>query len=474
MMGLISSFAASARHTCSSGDSSGGGRTSFGGGCKATPQRTTVDARGRMRSLRFLPPAGILAARRGALAARRSSSGAGEVKLLVRNLPKASTVVDVRSAFKKSCRVLNVRVPVDRETGEARGLAYVTVKANECDAVLDVMDGATVRGRKITVVLADDVLTKAGDDLPVEEALNNTQLIKCDTCAEILSLFEASSFDSGSLATALHQIGVRSRSFEESQRPLLEKLIQRAAASIADDAGKWEPRNLANACWGLAKIGVEAAGLFAAVAAESLEKVAEFTPQALANTAWAFSTMGVEAPCLFEALAVEGCKKMGTFTARDLTNTAWAFSTAGVSAPLLYAAVAAESIRKLPTFSSQNVANMVWAFSKGSVHAPKLFEMIAPHVSAKIQDFKTRELTNTVWAYAIAEMSVPRLFEAAALEISKRMAALNAQELSTTVWAYSTMSFEAPLLFEAVASESVVKIETFAPQDLANAAWAYS
>eukprot|EP00628_Pelagophyceae_sp_CCMP2097_P028393 CAMPEP_0184201590 /NCGR_PEP_ID=MMETSP0976-20121227/8116_1 /TAXON_ID=483370 /ORGANISM="non described non described, Strain CCMP2097" /LENGTH=733 /DNA_ID=CAMNT_0026506115 /DNA_START=65 /DNA_END=2263 /DNA_ORIENTATION=+ len=407
------------------------------------------------------------------LALARDGSALGfkvkvKVDLFVRNLPFEATVEDVRGAFANVCAVEDVRVPVCGD-GRARGFAFVTVAATESDAVQRAMDGSMVVGRKITVGLATSKKSAPGS---IE--LNN-DLVAAETAAEILTLVETqgAAFNAVNYATALHRLGVLSR--ETASSPLLQKLSDGAAASVIKEPSQWASRGLANACWGVAKIGtIEAPLLFDAVAAEASKKIGTFTSQNLANTAWAFATAGVEAPALFEAIAAEAPKKIMSFNSQALANTVWSYATAAVVAPALFEAIADEAPHKIATFNPQNLANTVWAYATAGFEATALFEAVAAEAPKKIATFKSQELANMAWAYSTAGVDAPALFQVLAAKALKKIAMFNAQDLANTVWAYATAGAEAPALFTAVAAEAPKKIATFSSQALANTAWAYA
>ncbi|KAJ1454239.1 hypothetical protein M885DRAFT_566448 [Pelagophyceae sp. CCMP2097] len=287
---------------------------------------------------RLLPPVRRFAAR-----------GPAEADLYVRNLPSGATAVDVRRAFEAVCTVREVRVPVDGATGRPRGFAFVRLEAADCDAARRAMDGAKMGGRKIA--------PQRSGGKAAAIALNK-QLVSSETAADVLSLFEAKgdAYDFMNIATSLHRLGKLSRSFEKSSAPLLHRLLERAASSIINE--QWDPQGLANACWGIAKIGnVEAPALFEAVAAVAPKKIATFDSQNLANTVWAYATARIEAPALFEMIAAEAAKKIATFNPQNLANTLWAYATVGSAAPALFEAIAVEAPKKIATFNSQDLAN---------------------------------------------------------------------------------------------------------------------
>ncbi|KAJ1455607.1 hypothetical protein M885DRAFT_206732 [Pelagophyceae sp. CCMP2097] len=240
---------------------------------------------------------------RAALARRqplRRFAARGPAALVVRNLPRDATPDDVRRAFEPFCDVTSVKID--------RGVATVTTESAETEVVRDDMDGATVRGRPIAVELASDT-TPARKPPTTQPRSNgkgaaialNKRLVSSEAAGDVLSLFEAKGgdFNYVNFATSLHRLGILRRSLKKSSRPLLQKLVDRATSSTINESNEWESRHLANACWGIAKIGnVEAPALFKAIAAEAPKKIATFNSQNLANTVWAYATAGVEAPAL--------------------------------------------------------------------------------------------------------------------------------------------------------------------------------
>ncbi|KAJ1457742.1 hypothetical protein M885DRAFT_615163 [Pelagophyceae sp. CCMP2097] len=455
------------------------------------PPRDAIDAADMPAARRVAAYHAILLTAGLVLPVRRFAGGpAAEIReLFVGNLPRGATVDDVRAAFAPVCAaVLDIRVPLGNSTGRSRGYAFVTIEATAFDHVRREMDGAMMMDSCLAVDLAT---TDRG--APVQRAnlahrppvrskellALNTKIVSCANAADVLSLFEdkGADFDFVNLATSLHILGVLSGSFEKSEAPLLQKLVKRATSSVVDDAQRWEPRHLANACWGIAKIeDVEVQALFEAVSGVASSKMATFEAQNFANIVWAYSRAGVKAPALFKAVAAEAPKKIASFKPQELANTVWAFAKAGVAAPGLFEAIAADSSKRIATFYPQPLSNTMWAFAKAGVEAPALFEAVAAEAPKKIPMFNPQDLANTVWAYATAGVKARMLFEAVAAEASKKIAAFNPQDLANTVWAYAAAGVKAPVLFEAVAAavEAPTNIATFSPQTLSNIVLAYA
>ncbi|KAJ1458093.1 hypothetical protein M885DRAFT_110651 [Pelagophyceae sp. CCMP2097] len=77
-------------------------------------------------------------------------------ELVVRNLPYGATSNDLRRAFGPVAHVTNVKISVDRTTGQNLGWAFVRILSNEADVetVLAEMHGSALRGRQLSVALA--------------------------------------------------------------------------------------------------------------------------------------------------------------------------------------------------------------------------------------------------------------------------------------------------------------------------------
>src|SRR5688572_32602952 len=78
-------------------------------------------------------------------------------RLYVGNLPFSATADDVRSAFEGVGEVSDVHLVVDRETGRARGFAFVTMGTDEAaQTAISQLNGALLGGRPLRVNEAED------------------------------------------------------------------------------------------------------------------------------------------------------------------------------------------------------------------------------------------------------------------------------------------------------------------------------
>jgi RNA recognition motif-containing protein len=73
-------------------------------------------------------------------------------RIYVRNLARGTTEGSVRDAFAQAGRVSAVQLVKNRETGDARGFAFVTMNsAEEATSAVATMNGALFGGRSLRV-----------------------------------------------------------------------------------------------------------------------------------------------------------------------------------------------------------------------------------------------------------------------------------------------------------------------------------
>lgn len=78
-------------------------------------------------------------------------------KIYIGNLPFTATESDLRSLFEPHGDIASVNVITDRETGRARGFAFVEMEeADDASKAIRALDGADMGGRDIKVNEAQD------------------------------------------------------------------------------------------------------------------------------------------------------------------------------------------------------------------------------------------------------------------------------------------------------------------------------
>jgi RNA recognition motif-containing protein len=78
-------------------------------------------------------------------------------RLYVGNLPFSVTEAGLREAFAQSGTVTDVHIVTDRQTGQPRGFAFVTMSsAQEATKAISSMNGASLEGRTLRVNEAEE------------------------------------------------------------------------------------------------------------------------------------------------------------------------------------------------------------------------------------------------------------------------------------------------------------------------------
>jgi RNA recognition motif-containing protein len=84
-------------------------------------------------------------------------------RLYVGNLPFSATTETLREAFAPSGDVADVHIVTDRESGQSRGFAFVTMgNAHEAAKAIAAMNGAMLEGRALRVNEAEDRPQRSG------------------------------------------------------------------------------------------------------------------------------------------------------------------------------------------------------------------------------------------------------------------------------------------------------------------------
>jgi RNA recognition motif-containing protein len=84
-------------------------------------------------------------------------------RLYVGNLSFQSTVDTIRTAFQEIDEVSDVHLVTDRETGQSRGFAFVTMAtASGAKKAMETMNGAFVDGRPLRVNEAEERPQRGG------------------------------------------------------------------------------------------------------------------------------------------------------------------------------------------------------------------------------------------------------------------------------------------------------------------------
>lgn len=78
-------------------------------------------------------------------------------RLYVGNLPYSVGEDALRNLFSKAGTVVDVHLPVDRQTGRPRGFAFVEMSSDQqANQAISQFDGTTMDGRQIRVNVAEE------------------------------------------------------------------------------------------------------------------------------------------------------------------------------------------------------------------------------------------------------------------------------------------------------------------------------
>ncbi len=79
------------------------------------------------------------------------------MKLFIGNLAYETTEQELRDAFADYGTIFEIRRPMDRETGEPRGFAFITLASREAgEKAIKELHGTVIRDREIKVNEAED------------------------------------------------------------------------------------------------------------------------------------------------------------------------------------------------------------------------------------------------------------------------------------------------------------------------------
>jgi len=286
----------------------------------------------------------------------------------------------------------------------------------------------------------------------------NRRIAKAVTGVDVVTALSVFGEDTSPInfATALHRLGsLGRRTAGTAPAETMHDVVHKTTLSILHQPRKWPPRDLASACWGVAKMRItRAPEFFDAAAAAAKGTIDDFSALDLANTLWAFSTVGYADAELFRVAALQTEKVLGNLKPQEISNVAWAFAKAQLENPRLFQALALESMSKVEAFTPQALANTAWAFSTVGVHHAVLFEKLGLRAAYTIKDFETQHLSNMAWAFAKAGLWHKPVFDCVSVESVNKMNACTPQSLANTLWAFaasaeSIKSYAA--LFDAVA-----------------------
>jgi len=85
------------------------------------------------------------------------------MKLFVAAIPYDFDDVDLKEMFELYGEVSSAKIIMDRETGKSRGFGFVDMSDdNEAKIAIETLDGASIKGKKLSVKQAEDQPRSAG------------------------------------------------------------------------------------------------------------------------------------------------------------------------------------------------------------------------------------------------------------------------------------------------------------------------
>ncbi|MEO0413661.1 MAG: RNA-binding protein [Verrucomicrobiota bacterium] len=79
------------------------------------------------------------------------------MKLYMGNLPFSFSEADLREVLEPFAPIVDVHLPIDRETGNPRGFAFVTLSSRELgEQAIEALNGAEIGGRNARVSEAEE------------------------------------------------------------------------------------------------------------------------------------------------------------------------------------------------------------------------------------------------------------------------------------------------------------------------------
>ena len=230
------------------------------------------------------------------------------------------------------------------------------------------------------------------------------------------------------------------------------RYFARVCAKVPPKVKEYNPQNLSNTAWAIAKrvsegpavtAAAEKAVYFSALGAIVEEvlahRVDDVHAQNLVSLAYALVVANFDAPAyLFEALPRRLAAVVDKANHQDLSNACWATAKAGGGGEGRGAETFAVAERELlkrgvgPLDNPQNISNTAWAFAKAGRGSDDLWTLVGAAAQRQCHLFRAQNVSNTLYAWALAKRpDGDALLEALANEIPKRKDELCAQDVAS-------------------------------------------
>ena len=87
------------------------------------------------------------------------------MKLYIGNLPYETSEIDLREFLSAYEPIVDLHMPLDRDTGRPRGFAFVTLSSREAgEGAVEALDGTEMDGRQVNIPCRDRTAENEGYD----------------------------------------------------------------------------------------------------------------------------------------------------------------------------------------------------------------------------------------------------------------------------------------------------------------------
>jgi hypothetical protein len=181
-----------------------------------------------------------------------------------------------------------------------------------------------------------------------------------------------------------------------------EKLLRAASIEVKNQLATFQPQQIANTSWAMAKSGFVDEELFRKAGDLALSKLSEFQPMNYSMLLYSFALAKMPHPELYEKVA-ERCsvKELSTVPSAPnvVTNLALAFSDANLPNERVFESLGTVGSVTLHEFRASQISTLVQAFAKVGQKHDKLFAAVDAFALSRTYSFKEHELQDILTAY---------------------------------------------------------------------------
>ncbi|KAA6419711.1 MAG: hypothetical protein FRX49_10435 [Trebouxia sp. A1-2] len=233
-------------------------------------------------------------------------------------------------------------------------------------------------------------------------------------------------FDTVNTATSMHRVAKTGKYDKTSSQEILRHpCYPLLKAKAAQQAHKFESRQVANVLWAIAALRDRQDELTRRLDARILQEAAHYiaqhlqgwSPQTIANIVWAYGKLSVCHHGLMSAAA------------QSITS-------------IVPAGKGRAEHARLEDFKAQEVSNVTHAFAKLGIYNTDVLEAIEQEMSKpeRLRDSTTQGIANVMWSFATLRFYPARFMTAACVALEHRLQHCNDQELSNCLWAVARLA----------------------------------